>query len=216
MIVRGIHLPEGDQHFKEQIEAGPLYRNKGTYQFAKLQAALEVCGDRRGHAVDVGAHVGLWSRVLSYEFKRVTAFEPIAEYAECFRKNLARRGGVTLHEIALAGEAGDAFFGVSLDGIGTAHFALDGDHQIKMQTLDSFRLEGMDFLKVDCEGAEVLVIKGGEETIRRDKPLVICEQKPKRTATYGFPRMGAVDLLQSWGAELVAEMKGDFLLAWSA
>lgn len=215
MIVSGIHLPEGDTHFAEQIAANPLYRGKGTYQWAKLERALQECGVRRGHAVDVGAHVGLWSRVLSYEFKKVTAFEPIEEYAACFRRNLNFRS-VKLHKIALGDHADEVQFDVSPDGVGTASIAAHGTRQVPLRRLDDIAdLPPIDFLKVDCEGAELLVIRGGEQTIRRDKPVVFCEQKKKRADTHGLPRMGAVDLLQSWGAELRWEMKGDFCLAWS-
>lgn len=219
MIVSGIHLPEGGTHFAEQIAANPLYRGKGTYQWAKLERALKECGERRGHAVDVGAHVGLWSRVLSYEFKKVTAFEPIEEYAVCFRRNLNFRSA-KLHKFALDEITGTSLFSVSPDGIGTATATADGSREVERYTLDlvaaRYELDGtfppIDFLKIDCEGAELLVVRGGENTIRRDKPVILVEQKPKRCAAHGLSRMGAVDLLQSWGAELRWEMKGDFCL----
>lgn len=215
LIVAGIHLPEGDTHFAEQIAANPLYRGKGTYQWNKLAAALEVCGERRGHAVDVGAHVGLWSRVLSYEFKRVTAFEPIEEYAACFRRNLMFRS-VKLHKFALANYVGTDKFQISSDGVGTASLDPLGSLEVAVHVLDDEELSPIDFLKIDCEGTEALVIAGGEQTIRRDKPVVLVEQKPKRADSHGLPRMDAVNLLLSWGAEHVSEMKGDHLLRWPA
>lgn len=216
MIVAGIHLPEDDTHFAEQIATNPLYRNKGTYQWAKLAAALEVCGARRGHAVDVGAHVGLWSRVLSYEFRRVTAFEPMALYAECFKRNLLRRPGVTLHQVALSWVAGQGRFAVAPDGKGTASADPAGDIIAEFRLLDEMALRQVDFLKVDCEGAEIFVLQGGEQTIRRDKPVILCEQKPKRTDFYHAPRDGAVKLLEAWGAEIRWSIKGDHCLSWSA
>ncbi len=224
MIVRGIHLPEGDQHFAEQLGANPLYRGKGTYQWQKLEAALAHC-ERRGHAVDVGAHVGLWTRVLSYEFQKVTAFEPIAEYAECFKRNVGRRPGVKLHQFALDETTGTTRFSVSPDGVGTASISPDGDLEVERYTLDLVMDHAaldaeppppVDFLKIDCEGAELLVLRGGERTIRHDKPVVLVEQKPKRADFHGLKRMAAVDLLLSWGAEHLWEMKGDHLLKWTS
>jgi len=214
MIVQGIHLPEGDQHFAEQIGTNPLYRGKGTYQWQKLEAALAHC-ERRGHAVDVGAHVGLWSRVLSYEFKKVSAFEPMPEYLECFRRNLnLRRSVVDLYQVALGSSAGQARFRIFPDGAGTASMDPDGGREVEVRRLDDMGLAAIDFLKVDCEGVEALVIAGGEQTIRRDKPVVLVEQKPKRADFHGLPRMAAVDLLLSWGAEHVWETKGDHLVKW--
>lgn len=212
MIVAGIHLPEGDTHFAEQIASNPPYRSKGTYQLAKLKAALEVCGERRGHAVDVGAHVGLWSRVLSYEFRRVTAFEPVPEYAALFGRNLARRPNVMLHLMALGAESGEVKFTLQPTGIGTASIDPAGTITASVMRLDDLDLEGVDFIKVDCEGTETAVIIGGEQTIRRDKPVVILEQKRKRMGHYGFKENAGVDLLKSWGAEVACEDHGDWCL----
>lgn len=224
MIVRGIHLPEGDAHFPAQIEGNPLYRGEGTYQWTKLDAAIEVCGMRRGHAVDVGAHVGLWSRVLSWEFQRLTAFEPIAEYADCFDKNLQSRRNVTLHRMALGNSNGEAAFDLPPDKVKTASIKPDGQRSLSVRMLDDIIDEGgtingmdfppIDFLKLDCEGYELPVLQGGEQRIRRDKPVVIVEQKSARTDAYGLPRQGAVALLTSWGAELVWSKKGNYCLVW--
>lgn len=215
-LVRGIHLPDSDMHFAEQIAANPLYRNKGTYQWAKLEAALAECGERREHAVDVGAHVGLWSRVLSYEFRSVTAFEPIPHYGDCFRRNLHLRSRVKLHRIGLGEATGTMRFSLAADGEGSASLTPEGEFEVEVRRLDDMLLEPVDLLKVDCEGAELGVIRGGERMIRRDKPVVIIEQKIKRVAAHGYPRMGAVDLLLSWGAALKWSIKGDHCLAWPA
>ena len=74
----GIWLPDSDKHFAVQIAGNPLVAGKGTYQWKKYVAALSHVKDR-GHAVDVGAHVGLWSRLMAMDFERVTAFEPVDE-----------------------------------------------------------------------------------------------------------------------------------------
>ncbi|RWD13572.1 MAG: FkbM family methyltransferase, partial [Mesorhizobium sp.] len=47
--------------------------------------------------------------------------------------------------------------------------------------LDSFGLAGIDFLKIDVEGFEKPILEGGEQTIRRERPVIIIEQKPTAT-----------------------------------
>jgi hypothetical protein len=59
-------------------------------------------------------------------------------------------------------------------------------------------------------------VAGGEQTIRRDKPVVILEQKRKRMRRYGFKPEAGVDLLRSWGAEVAWEEHGDWCLQWPA
>ena len=82
------------------------------------------------------------------------------------------------------------------------------------RTLDSFALPQIDFLKIDCEGYEYFILKGAEQTVRRDRPCIVVEQKPGKGSMYGLDDRDAVKLLQSWGAELKFEIAGDFCLAW--
>ena len=83
-----------------------------------------------------------------------------------------------------------------------------------MVTLDSFDLQDVDFIKLDCEGYELFALRGAEETLKRCRPCVIVEQKPNRAQRFGLPQTGAVDYLQSLGAKLRAKMAGDYILSF--
>ena len=39
-------------------------------------------------ALDIGAHVGIWSMRLAEKFKRVHAFEPVPKHIECWKQNM--------------------------------------------------------------------------------------------------------------------------------
>lgn len=210
--IRGIWFPDGDTHFAGQLAHNPLVAGRGTYQYRKYQAALpHVRG--RIHAVDVGAHVGLWSRVMALDFEKVTAFEPVADHIACFERNIPDQR-VQLHAVALAEKAGELRFAPVADNSGNAAVGDDGE-AVKARTLDSFRLRDVDLVKIDVEGFEVPVIIGGEKTLKREKPAIIVEQKPNGNAErYGRGQLDAVELLKSWGAVVVHEIGGDFLLVW--
>lgn len=211
--VRGVRVP--DQHFAKQVRKGPLYEGHGTYRWPRLAAALEHCElARRRHAVDVGAHVGLWSWPLSFEFASVTAFEPIEQFAKLFEWNLSKRSNVKLRRRALAERHGESGFVLN----GTARLQ-PGDipswaGKVRIERLDDMSLDEVDFLKISCEGGEHLVLLGGEKTIRRDKPVIAIEQKPKRMADYGLDRDAGIKLLMRWGAVPVWDDKGDWVLKW--
>lgn len=166
----------------------------------------------RGHAVDVGAQVGLWTRVLALEFQCVTAFEPVPEFAACLTINCAAAGNVRIHDFALGPE--DVCCLMEKDeGIATAHVG-DAGVAVHMHTLDDLVMRPIDFLKIDAEGYETAILQGAEQTIRRDSPVIILEQKRKRLARYGFKPEAGVDLLRSWGAEVAWEDHGDWCLVW--
>lgn len=210
---RGIWLPDHETHLQPHIERGPLVDGKGTYQFQKIELALSHVKQWRT-AVDVGAHVGLWARVLAGRFERVEAFEPKSEHHECWERNVMA-ANVALHRCALGARPGPARM-VTINGnSGHSHVTDDGAVEIQMQTLDSFRLDDVDFVKIDTEGYEREVVLGATETLRRCKPVMIVEQKPNNGRRYGHGDYGALKLLEMMGATIVAKKAGDYVLTWA-
>jgi FkbM family methyltransferase len=183
-----------------------------TYQFSKLEAALKHVRRFRT-ALDIGAHVGTWSMHMVRRFERVIAFEPLLEHRECFKRNVLN-ANVTLLSCALGAKTEQVRMKVHTGSSGSTH--VNGAGDISVVTLDSLLgLNDIDFIKLDVEGYELFVVQGGEKTIRENRPTMVVEQKPKNLAErYGATRMAAVELLQSWGAKVVKEMSGDYILTW--
>jgi FkbM family methyltransferase len=219
---RGIFLPDNEQHLIENLlRTGHERAGKPVYQSQKYNTALS-CFNKRNVAVDIGANLGLWSRIMGLDFEKVHSFEPVPEYIECFKKN-APQANVELHEIALGSKSGK----ISLAKRAGAQSCGDTGPSTKekgetivaqnvtMKTLDSFELEGVDFIKVDCEGYELDVLKGAEETILRCKPCIIVEQKPGHAQRYGHEETEAVDYLESLGMKLYVELSGDFIFKFN-
>lgn len=212
----GVWLPDHETHMVEWMTHNNVkIDGKLTYQWGKLVAAMQEVRSFRT-AVDAGAHCGTWSMHMVNRFSRLVAFEPVLEHRECLLKNVnGSAGNVTLIACALGEKEGSIRMDVPPGSSGGTHVAGDGD--IPLATLDSFKLTEVDFLKVDVEGFEYPLIKGAEQTIRRDRPVIVIEQKPKGLAErYGYKRMQAVELLQSWGATVKFEMSGDFCLTFPA
>jgi FkbM family methyltransferase len=165
------------------------------------------------HAVDIGGHAGLWSRPLTACFRHVTAFEPVQAHIQCWLANVPSEN-TTLHQYALGDHAGQVSLHTGPASSGDTYVQQGGEHSAEMRTLDSFELQHIDFAKLDCEGYELYALKGGERTIRRDKPCIIVEQKPGKGKQFGLGDHDAVVLLKSWGAQQVGEIAGDFILRW--
>lgn len=219
---QGLWLPDSETYIQEFIDREPVeFAGGATYQFRKFAAAFPHIKQFR-HAVDVGAHCGLWSRVLARCFTRVTAFEPLEEHEECYILNVMDTAGlrrdcdVRFHRTALGSAKGMAALKVTPKSGGWAHVVNDWDatHRVEVHTLDSYELTDVDFLKVDCEGYEYFVLVGGEQTIRRCRPTVVIEQKPDSANRYGLDIRAAITLLRDWGAEQKWEIGGDHCLRW--
>lgn len=215
--VAGIWLPESDEHFSGHLLKEPMLNGKGTYQWKKLIKGVdEVHPDNRKFAVDIGAHVGLWSRVLATMFQRVVAFEPHPDLYPCLARNLMEVDNVEQYEVGLSDKDGylDMISPPSNSGnarVWNESLRIKGLRRARVYALDNFPLDHkIDFMKIDVEGWELNVLKGAEKTIRRDKPVIVIEQKPGNAEVYGIARFAALELLNSWGFKVVWEKAGDY------
>lgn len=192
--------------YEEKIKALPYQRNK-------FEAAVAlVPRTRRGLALDVGAHVGLWTLQMLEVFRQVIAFEPDPEKHACFARNLPNEPHCVLLRIAL----GNKFRYVSLNqkpGTSLKTYVNLNPGNVVMHRLDDLGIVGVDFLKVDCEGFDYYVLVGGEKTIRRDLPIIVTEQKPGAPSKrYNIPDQQAIVLLRGWGYTVEKEINGDFIM----
>jgi len=153
-------LPKDDDHFP---------RDTDRYQYHTYVKVLKYLSGRNT-SVDIGGHVGFYSKAMSEHFERVVAFEPSAESYECFIKNCP---DLICHNIALGSEEGEVFLNIEAGNSGNT-YATKGTGTA-VRTLDSFKLKNVDLIKIDVQGFEDAVIKGATETIKRCQPIMIVE-----------------------------------------
>lgn len=92
---------------------------------------------------------------------------------------------------------------------------------VSVTTLDCFfqksRIEKVDLIKIDVEGAELEVLKGARELLqRRPRPVICCEVEDIRTTPWGYKAKEIIKLLSSYGYhwfEPLAEGKLKAILA---
>jgi len=209
----GWWFPDGEAHLPAWM-ADPRVRmilnGRAAYQGQKQQAALDLCTDTRV-AVDVGAHVGLWSFNLAQRFRLVHAFEPVAAHRECFELNvLEATPNVILYPYALG--AAEGMVSIRTEPTSSGDSRVDGPGHIEMRRLDSFQFTDVDLVKIDAEGYELFILRGAEELIARQKPVVVVEQKPGHAKRYGIGDRDAVEWLKSMGYRVAREISGDFLM----
>ena len=206
--MQAVWLPDEEQEIVKFLNASQL-DGVGLYQYNKLKAALAYVKNWRT-AVDVGAHCGLWSMQLCKRFKTVHAFEPVERHRECLSLNAPT---ALIYPYALGDKDGMVRLSKGVRSTGDTHISNDGEYVSEARRLDSFGLKEVDFVKLDCEGYELFVLRGGENLIDVCKPAIIVEQKPGKGRTFGLGDTEAVDWLLWKGYTLRGEIAGDYILS---
>lgn len=230
-IVKGIYLPDSDTHFEYHLMNGPEFQSKGTYQFKKISKALKAIDKDPtvgyGIAIDVGAHVGLWSRVLSHYFKTVHAFEPVKEFRDCLFQNVTDTPNlVKIYDLAVAEVSGEIrTLNIIEDNTGQTHLRPKdkegvintSEHPLTSTVaLDDIDFGGrVDFIKIDVEGYELNVLEGARRLLTDDHPMVVLEQKGGNAERYGLTQHAALDYLKQLGYESVWESSGDHCVKYN-
>ncbi|HMU15820.1 MAG TPA: FkbM family methyltransferase [Thauera aminoaromatica] len=214
-LIGGIWLPAAEKHLVDMLVNPECRREvdgRLTYQYRKLERAMQfVPESRRRVAIDIGAHVGLWSMHLARLFGQVQAFEPNLELWDLFGWNLDGCDNVDLHRVALGKSPGTA--GLKVYEGHSGHSQISGEGDVRVEPLDSYQLDRVDFIKIDVEGLESLVVNGAMETIQRCQPVMVVEQKGE-DARLGFVRDAALGLLQKMGMKPADCIGGDYFMVW--
>lgn len=193
----GWAFPDADTFMANELQPD------GTYQYANLVAALKHVIDFRV-AVDAGAHVGTWSKVMAGRFERVLAFEPSPDTFDCLVSNLATYGctNVMPYAVALGASHGSVSMMLNAEhraqGNTGARYVREGG-DIPRRTLDSYALPALGFLKMDIEGSEYAALQGATETIRRCRPVILFENKWLWSRYFAFPKEAVAHFLHKVG-----------------
>ena len=138
--------------------------------------------------VDVGANLGYYTCLASKHGKHVIAFEPQQQNLRSLTNNLIVNGYQELVEVfplALSEKSGLlTLYGASGPSAslvkGWAGYSSNYRQTIPVSTLDNVLggrfLDKQLFVKIDVEGAEYQVLRGGQDTLSRDqKPVWLLE-----------------------------------------
>lgn len=149
--------------------------------------------------VDIGANVGSHSLYWAIErnASKIYAFEPLQGMFEILAKNVEinnLQDKIIPHNFGLLDTETDAeIIYYDPNNIGATTFRPTEKGQFKLKTLDSLEIpEKIDLIKIDAKDAEVEILYGALETIKRDKPVIVLEsfnrkhQVDRVLATVGY------------------------------
>jgi len=159
---------------------------------------------------DVGANFGYYSVMLASALGgacEVHAFEPCPETFNRLTGHIAlnRLECIHAHPLALSDAPGLAALQPRSGNSGAAFLVPGG--QIPVSTLDRFveerGLQRLDFMKIDVEGFEERVLRGGAGTLERFRPMILIEIQPTTLERAGSSVRKLAGLLTGHGYTLM-------------
>lgn len=146
--------------------------------------------------LDIGANIG-WFTLLACKLTgpkgKVHSFEPRPDTSRMLQRTISMNNledRVTLWQAALSDETGELHlnWGQNTDNPGGSFVSRDTHESsgYEQATVMARRLDDLlpeaapDFIKIDVEGAEPMVINGAINAIRRKKPAILSELHPQQ------------------------------------
>lgn len=140
--------------------------------------------------IECGCHIGIHAVKLASLCAKFYGFEPMPKTNELLNRNLKLNNieNATIFKKGVSNKEGKTKYswienknegGAGLDDnpMGTPEWAKESIEKIEVElmTIDSLNLSKLDFMKIDVEGYEPLVIEGAMETIKRHRPVIAME-----------------------------------------
>lgn len=178
-----------------------------------IDRILEISGSNT--FFDIGANIGYISLYIGKKHKNmiIHAFEPVTPTYKILEKNMQinNMNNIAIHNIGLSDKKGKFTFFYYPEGSGNASLKnLSGRENVQeiiceIDTLDSvfenMSERSLDFMKCDVEGAELMVLKGGVNTIADKKPVIFAELLRKWSKSFNYTPNDVLSFLNNLNYE---------------
>jgi FkbM family methyltransferase len=168
---------------------GILVNQFGYFEHEDLEILFEYLSPlhpifREGVALDIGANIGNHTMWFSDHFSHVHAFEPNPRTYALLAFNSAPLANVTAHQLGLGDRKGELTLSADLlhpevSSLKLERSSLTDQILVKVQTIDELALSrkgDVCFVKIDVEGFEEQVLRGGARSFAASQPLIVMEQ----------------------------------------
>ncbi|MBA3921778.1 MAG: FkbM family methyltransferase [Nostocaceae cyanobacterium] len=129
--------------------------------------------------LDIGANVGFFSLLLSRMVGvegKVIAFEPLPRNIDFINQHIKLNEieNLTIYPVAIGDKSGSIKFATS-QYHEQGHVAENGDISVSVMTLDELNnlVTRVSFVKIDVEGYEANVLRGGETFFQTNRPIIL-------------------------------------------
>jgi FkbM family methyltransferase len=187
-----------------------------------------------GTFIDIGAHIGYYSVKAAAVLGpngRVVSIEPNPVTLGTLRANVgqAKGGKISVQPVACSDrEAVLKFYAAPRQNTGESSLssknagqegAIAGTYEVRARPLDDIAAElgltRVDVVKIDVEGAEMLVLKGAKSTLARFHPVLIIELKDYQLKAMDTSTAEVQEWLRSRGYAFAQIVDQNFEFKWS-
>ncbi len=196
----GFAIIPGDNYLSAEIEKQGRLDVQAEF-LAQYQKYIPV----GGVVVDVGASLGDTAATFA-EFVGprgiVYAFEPHGKSFDCLLHNTRTMPNVVPMYMALGLRVEGANIEPDTNNIGASRLERgdrDSRERCHVRPLDSLTFSRLDFIKIDAEGWEPLILDGAMQTIAQYRPAMLIEVNDWPLGKMGFTRKDIYSRLEAMG-----------------
>ena len=216
MIYQNWKILDGDNSFPMSVKRLRKSGKPGDillYQKDNLDRALTLVKDWQ-LAIDGGANYGLMSYHMNSRFDQVLAFEIDDQLRTCLADNMKTFAcsKVSIEPYGLGDREKSVDLVKTQKSFGNFVNPATESGKFAVRSIDSYELDTVGFIKLDCEGYEPLIIQGAEQTIKRSWPVILMERKVL-VNKFNFGTHATEHLLRTWGYNKVIDLGKDIILA---
>ena len=196
-----MRIPTGQKtFFIPMAKTAKDYANTGLYEEGYIDWAVQNFAKEDKAFLDIGAHIGHYTISFAPRVKQVHAFECSPKSFNYLCANIALHDlhyRVKTYNVALSDKETtvDYFIRSPEDGGGNGISKFEKDERNKTPSiplsakpLDTFGLTNLNFIKLDVEGHEEFVLRGGVKTLEEnDYPKLLFESWAERIESEGVP-----------------------------
>lgn len=185
--------PHIEKQFKTTTFTDITYQNDQIKFWMNSLLVINNMADK--DYIDIGTNYGNFALPLSNLFNAVHCFEINSDLREALKLNTEQKDNIIMYDCGLGSIEKEVRFHYHIP-TGTSHVCNSNMGEIndkcrwhqhhkfgyeKIKTLDSFNFNNVGFIKIDVEGYEFEVLKGGINTIEKNRPVCWIEFSPKRS-----------------------------------
>jgi FkbM family methyltransferase len=179
--------------YAKDLVISPIIR-RGEIWEPQLTRIFEKYIKKDDVVLEGGAFIGLHSVKLSKLSNKLVCFEPLSYSSQLLLHNLSLNNckNVEVYTCGLGNKIETAKFIFSLNGnpgcssleknpgaINPGAYVWDPlqeeKYNVPLLTIDSLKLDKLNFIKLDVEGYEPKIIEGGIKTIKKFRPVIVLE-----------------------------------------